>query len=90
MNGSSQAIALSAAYAGDMQHAAEAGQLPRAAYYHCSTKIMKTLIATLLLIAGTSAPLLAAPTQGHSEKSLAKHPDPAAPGLPPSGRPDAS
>ena len=27
---------------------------------------------------------------GHSEKSLAKHPDPAAPGLPPSGRPDAS
>ena len=27
---------------------------------------------------------------GHSEKALAKHPDPAAPGLPPSGRPDAS
>ena len=27
---------------------------------------------------------------GHSEKSLAKLPDPAAPGLPPSGRPDAS
>jgi hypothetical protein len=29
-------------------------------------------------------------TDGHSEKSLAKLPDPAAPGLPPSGRPDAS
>ena len=28
--------------------------------------------------------------KGHSEKSLAKLPDPTAPGLPPSGRPDAS
>ena len=52
--------------------------------------VTKTGAGTLYLSGSNSYLSRTQITGGHSEKSLAKHPDPTAPGLPPSGRPDAS